>query len=389
LARLRNELFIEQSGSGGGSGGAGEGFDVARNGDARVALIGFPSVGKSTLLGALTTTESEAADYEFTTLTCIPGVLNYKGSKIQVLDLPGIIEGAAHGAGRGKEVIAVARSADAILIVLDAGKEGLNRHREILEQELETVGIRLNQRPPDVTVTKRKSGGGVRFASTVPQTKLGPEPEKLVTQILREYRVTTADVLAREELTVDQLVDVVVGNREYKPCLYLYNKIDTITIEEVDQLARQPHSIVGSVNKRWNIGEPMEDDLLKAKLWEYLGLTRVYTKRKGSPPDLEEPVILSDIRKGTTVKSLCANISTQMLRDLNYALVWGTSAKHSPQRCGLNHKLDDEDVVQIVTKTVKQQQLDKNYTSLAQQYQDKHSKKRLEAKKQKQKRLRG
>jgi hypothetical protein len=100
-------------------------------------------------------------------------------------------------------------------------------------------------------------------------------------------------------------------------------------------------------------------------------------------------VILSEIRKGTAVKSLCANISTQMLRDLNYALVWGTSAKHSPQRCGLNHKLDDEDVVQIVTKTIKQQQQDKSYTVLAQQFQDKHSKKRLEAKKQKQKKLRG
>ena len=116
-----------------------------------------------------------------------------------MLDLPGIIEGAAHGAGRGKEVIAVARSADAILIVLDAGKEQGNRHREILERELETVGIRLNQRPPDVTLTKRKSGaGGVRFASTVPQPQLGPEPEKLVTNILREYRISSADVLARE-----------------------------------------------------------------------------------------------------------------------------------------------------------------------------------------------
>ena len=171
--------------------------------------------------------------------------------------------------------------ADAILIVLDAGKEGLNRHREILERELETVGIRLNQKPPDVTLTKRKTGGGVRFASTVPQTKLGPDPEKVVTQVLREYKINSADVLAREEITVDQLVDVIQGNREYKPCLYLYNKIDTITIEEIDQLARMPHSLVGSVNMRFNIGEPLEDDLVKQKMWEYLGLTRIYTKRKG------------------------------------------------------------------------------------------------------------
>ena len=386
LARLRNELFVEQ---GGGGGGGGEGFDVARNGDARVALIGFPSVGKSSLLSELTSTESLAAGYEFTTLTCIPGVLKYKGSKIQVLDLPGIIEGAAHGAGRGKEVIAVARSADAILIVLDAGKEGLQRHREILERELETVGIRLNQKRPDVTVSKRKAGGGVRFASTVPQPNLGPEPEKLVTQILKEYRVMSADVLAREAITVDQLVDVVQGNREYKPCLYLYNKIDTVTIEEIDQLARMPHSMVGSVAQHYNIGLAEEDDRLKQNLWKYLGLTRVYTKRKGSPPDLEEPVVLSEIRKGTTVKSLCANISSEMLRDFNYALVWGTSAKHTPQRCGLTHPLDDEDVVQIVTKTVKQQQNDKNYNILVQAANDKHAKKRLEAKKQKQSRLRG
>jgi small GTP-binding protein len=386
LAKLRNDLLVEQSGGSGGT--TGEGFDVARLGDARVALIGFPSVGKSSLLGQLTGTESETADYEFTTLTCIPGTMRYKGSKVQVLDLPGIIEGAAHGKGRGREVIAVARNADAILIVLDAGKEGLNRHREILEKELETVGIRLNQRPPDVTMNRKKTGG-IKFASTVPLTKLGPDPVKVATNVLREYKVSNADILAREDITVDQLVDVIQGNREYKPCLYLYNKIDTVTIEEIDQLARMPHSVVGSVSLNFNIGRHDEDDLLKQKMWEYLGLTRIYTKRKGQQPDLNEPVVLSIIRKGTKVRSLCANVSTQLLRDFNYALVWGMSAKHSPQRCGLAHDLDDEDVVQIVTKTNNQQRQDKNYQKMVQGFADKYHKKKYDAKKQKQTKLRG
>lgn len=65
---------------------------------------GVFSVGKSTLLTMLTGTHSEAASYEFTTLTCIPGIIHYNDTKIQLLDLPGIIEGASEGKGRGRQV---------------------------------------------------------------------------------------------------------------------------------------------------------------------------------------------------------------------------------------------------------------------------------------------
>eukprot|EP01083_Nonionella_stella_P302552 1043610_1 len=116
-------------------------------------------------------------------------------------------------------------------------------------------------------------------------------------------------------------------------------------------------------------------------MWKYLGLTRIYTKRKGQQPDLSEPVVLSKVRKGTTVKSLCMNVSSQMLRDFNFALVWGKSAKHSPQRCGLSHPLADEDVVQIVTKTNSQQAQDKNYQKTVQNFADKYHKKKFDAKK--------
>ena len=63
-------------------------------------------MGKSTLLTLLTGTSSEAAAYEFTTLTCIPGVIHYNDAKIQLLDLPGIIEGAAQGKGERQEAVA-------------------------------------------------------------------------------------------------------------------------------------------------------------------------------------------------------------------------------------------------------------------------------------------
>ena len=158
IAKLKVQL-LEPTGSGGKQ----EGFDVGKYGDARVALIGFPSVGKSTLLSTLTDTQSEAASYEFTTLTCIPGVLHHNNAKIQLLDLPGIIEGASEGRGRGRQVIAVGRSADLILMILDAQDAAAQKDK--ITAELESVGIRLNQRAPDITF-KRKAANGVIFNST-------------------------------------------------------------------------------------------------------------------------------------------------------------------------------------------------------------------------------
>ena len=105
LAKYKRELLDPVKGSGGGS--AGEGFEVRATGDARIGFVGFPSVGKSTLLSSLTDVYSEAAAYEFTTLTCIPGIKFWRGAKIQLLDLPGIIEGAKDGKGRDRQVIAV------------------------------------------------------------------------------------------------------------------------------------------------------------------------------------------------------------------------------------------------------------------------------------------
>ncbi|KTF79198.1 hypothetical protein cypCar_00035267 [Cyprinus carpio] len=313
----------------------GEGFDVMKSGDARVALIGFPSVGKSTFLSLMTSTESEAASYEFTTLTCIPGVIEYKGANIQLLDLPGIIEGAAQGKGRGRQVIAVARTADVVIMMLDATKGDVQR--ELLVKELESVGIRLNCPKPNIYF-KPKKGGGLSYNSTVPLTHCS---EKLVQLILHEYKIFNAEVLFREDSTPDEFIDVIVGNRVYMPCLYVYNKVDQISIEEVDRLAHRANSVVISCGMKLNL------DFLLEQLWEYLALICLYTKKRGERPDFSDPIIM---RRGASVEHVCHRIHRTLASQFKYALVWGTSTKYSPQRVGLTHIMEHEDVIQIVKK---------------------------------------
>lgn len=304
MAKLKREL-IEPAGKGGGAGG--EGFDVKSSGDARVGLIGFPSVGKSTLLSKLTGTFSEAADYEFTTLTCIPGVYNYKGTKIQLLDLPGIIEGAKDGKGRGKQVIGVARTCTLILIVLDAMKPVTDKR--IIERELEGFGIRLNKSRPDI-ILKKKEKGGITISKShgVTLTKMS---EDTVYSILKEYKISNADVVFKADNSVDELIDVIEGNRIYVPCIYAINKIDQISIEELDILDRVPHYVPISAKDEWNFDELMQ------KIWEYLDLIRIYTKPKGQIPDYDAPVIIQ--RKRSTMVDFCGKIHKTLVKDFRFA----------------------------------------------------------------------
>lgn len=298
-------------------------------------------MGKSSLLTALTGVQSEAAAYEFTTLTCIPGVIHYNDCKIQLLDLPGIITGAAQGKGRGRQVISTARSADMIIMVLDATKD--DAQRNLLTKELNDVGIRLNKSRPKITVTKTKAGG-YRFNNTVPLTELSSE---VCYTILHQYKMFNVDVLVSEDATLDDFIDVLeeVGTapRVYCRCLYVYNKVDMLSISQVDELARRDYSIPISVSKNLNL-----DGLLE-RVWQELDLRRIYTKKKGLFPDFDEPIVLTAQRgdKTMTVQNAVSLLHKSILEEFKSALVWGSSVRASPQVCGLKHELADEDVVQI------------------------------------------
>lgn len=304
---------------------------------ATVGFVGFPSVGKSTLLSKLTGTHSEAAEYEFTTLTTVPGIIKYKGAKLQLLDLPGIIEGAKDGRGRGKQVIAVARTCNLIFIVLDVNKP--LAHKQIIEKELEGFGIRVNKEPPNILI-KKKEKGGLNITNTVPLTKLDKDGIKAV---MSEYKINSADIAFRCDATVDDLIDVLeASQRKYIPAIYVLNKIDSFSIEELDLLKRVPNAVPISSGKEWNL-----DELLEV-MWDRLNLVRVYTKPKGRMPDFSEPVVLRSDR--CTVEDFCNQIHKSLVDDFRSAVVYGSSVKHAPQHVGLNHVLEDEDVITILKK---------------------------------------
>ncbi|HID74180.1 MAG TPA: GTP-binding protein [Thermoplasmata archaeon] len=328
LARLRREAE-RRSGT-----GAARGFAVRRSGHATVSLVGFPSAGKSTLLNQLTGANSEVGDYAFTTLTVVPGLMEHKGARIQVLDLPGLIEGASKGRGMGREVIAAARSSDLILLMVDV----LNPAVHVLDRELRNSGIRLNERPPDITL-KVRDRGGIDIATTVDLTHID---EGLAAEMIREYGHANADVVIREDVTQDQLVDFLAGNRVYPKGFVLLNKIDLVGSHRVAKVVQEldPWHVVELSAK-----EGTGVDRLREEIYEWLDFIRVYMKPQGRPADINEPLVL---KSGATIGDVCDALHRDFRRRFRYAQIWGESAKFPGQTVGLEHRLLDADIVTLI-----------------------------------------
>jgi uncharacterized protein len=332
LSRLR----LEQEEQASRRSGSAVGYDVKKSGDATVVLIGLPSVGKSTLLNRLTNAKSKVAAYQFTTLDVVPGLMEYNGARIQVLDLPGIIQGASSGKGLGKRVLAVARSADLVLFVVDVFQP---EARGLLEKELRSTGIRVDERRPNVVIEPTTSGG-IAVTTTVKLTKMD---EQLVKDMLRVYGVNSARVVIREDITDEQLIDVMVGSRVYSPSLTIMNKIDLVNAGFTNELSdKLPYKFVPiSAESDINIAA------LKEELYKRLDFVRIYMRRRSGETDFEEPMI---IRNGSSVLEVCNKVHRNIKDEFRYALIWGKSAKFGGQRVGITHKLMDEDVVTLVTK---------------------------------------
>jgi hypothetical protein len=320
IAKLKQQLQdnIERESKKGGGGG----YAIKKQGDATVILIGPPSVGKSTLLNRLTDAKSKVGEYDFTTLDVIPGMYQYKGANIQLLDVPGLITGAAAGKGNGKQILSVARNTDLIVLIADVNRlSWLEKARN----ELYEAGIRLDTSPPKVEIEKTVKGG---INIIYPYQNF---QKNTIKEIAKELGFKNAKITIKEELSsIQRLVDSFSGDKVYLPSLEVINKSDLKKIDSKKILTI-------SAEKNRNV------EVLKERIWNKLSLIRVYLKpSKGQEPDLRHPLILNE---GDTVRKAVQSISDELLEEVDEIMIWGEEAKYPGQKVSLLEPLFDEAIL--------------------------------------------
>jgi len=119
------------------------------------ALAGFPNVGKSSLLRRISNATPKVAEYPFTTIEPVLGVVDGPEERqLTVADVPGLIEGAAEGAGLGHQFLAHLERARLLLHVIDASEPDLEERFYSIDRELAAYGARLDERPQIVVLNK-------------------------------------------------------------------------------------------------------------------------------------------------------------------------------------------------------------------------------------------
>ncbi len=334
LSELRKELEKQRQLQ--KKGGGGYSFSVKKEGAAQIVLVGLPNVGKSSLMKRLTNVEADVADYAFTTVEPIPGMMHYKDVQIQLVEVPGLVEGASLGKGMGTQLLSVIRNADAVAIVIDLSKDPI-KQMDLLLREFERAGIKLNRRRPRVEI-KRTSSGGIIINGV--ENIRGEVSE--VMKMLREERIHSAEVTVKEPVTLEEFADALDDSLVWRRAVIIANKGDAAGSKENYERLLKAYGerfkvIPVSARRGVNLDE------LKETLYDLAGIIRVFTKSPGEDPAYP-PIAM---KRGSTVIDVAKKVHKEFARNFRYARVWGKSVKFPGQRVGAEHVLEDGDVVEI------------------------------------------
>ncbi len=255
-------------------------YHINKEGAGQVVIIGTTNVGKSSLVANQTNADPEVSDVPFTTWGPTPGMMMIDNIQVQVIDTPPISEEYID-----PEFLNLIRRVDLVLIMID-----LHAH-------------------PD-------------------------EQLEFIYQKLQENRIAPKHL--EGELDVE-------GFLLYVPALVVVNKYDSEEFEEYyhifqELLEREVPMVPVSVKTGYNI------DALKKRIFEKLGVIRVYSKAPGKEADKSAPFVAE---KGIILGDFAGKVHKDFQENLKSARIWGASADFPGQMVSRDHVLEDEDVVEL------------------------------------------
>jgi ribosome-interacting GTPase 1 len=337
MAQLRDEIDEKKKAA---KRRGGPSYFVEKAGAAQVAVMGPTNAGRSSLLKAVTNSSVEPAPWPFSTRVPTPGMLPYKDIQFQLVEVPPIVEGSSEGKSDGFQVLSAARNADGIVILVDLTDDP-GGNLLMVTRELENSRVLLAEPQGEVEVIRRGHGSELQFIWEGELDGCTPED---ITALLREYKIRSALVRIRGRVTLDIVEDAMFGNAVYRPTLVIANKADLSSdptvVESVRASAAPLDVMVVSAENPGDLSER-----LGAKLFELLGIVRVYTKQPGKPAAVL-PIVG---HLGMNVGDLAKIIHSDFYERFKYARIRGPSAKFESGRVGIDHILQDGDVVQFHT----------------------------------------
>ena len=334
LSKLKKEVEKEKELKKGGSGGTS--FFVRKEGAAQVALAGLPNSGKSTILNKLTGRDVDIGHYAFTTVKPTPAMLQYKDIQIQLVDMPGLIEGVSLGKGMGGPLISAISAVDVIVIIVDLSVDPL-KDLELILRELEAKGLRINKKVPNIEIQKLPTGG----IEIIGENFLVECNSQDVKKVLQEERVHNAIITIKEPVTLTDIFEVLDSSLEYKKAIIVGTKGDLPGSKEglqklesnVTNFKIIPVSAINNVNL----------DILPAEIFSILDIIRVYTRSPGGQIDNEA----MPMKINSTALDAAKKVHKNLYKNFKFARVWGESAKFDGQRVGPEHILRDGDIIEI------------------------------------------
>ncbi|PIN84793.1 MAG: hypothetical protein COV47_05565 [Candidatus Diapherotrites archaeon CG11_big_fil_rev_8_21_14_0_20_37_9] len=282
---------------------AGHSINIRKEGAGQIVILGMPNTGKSHLLNKISNVQVEEAPYPFTTSKPEIGTMDYKGAKVQIIEVPAIIKESSKGKANGTKLLGLARNADAIIITYKKETE-----KEIVVNELKNVGIIVNRKKPKIEI-KISTYKNITISGKQ-HLKMS---EKELESILKSFGIHHASVLLEEETTIEKLAEVLDTGLEYKNCLFVKNDAQL----DIDEIKKQSFFLLEKI--------------------------LIYTKRPGKEPDFTDPLAVD---KKSTIKSVAEQIHKDLAKKLKFVKVWG-STKFPGQRVSKSYSLQNEDIIEL------------------------------------------